>query len=210
MGCAGSKYTVDDSGTPEPTGFNINQLGTGDLVLFSDAELPKSKLKRALQNKWSHVAMIVHMPELYPGMGIMLLESSPCYSDGLVDVLSGHVRTSGVRLVDLRSRLLTVTEREIACRKWLSSSGRAERDERTSALNAFSAIVQNSGKSTERKAIQLAMSPIPERDAADEPIPAAGQLVAACLQRMHLLSARKPPSNYEAKTFTKTSLSTQQ
>ena len=151
--------------------------------------------------------MVVHLPELYPELGMLLLESSSHYEDGLVDVLTGVERTSGVRLVDLQSRIQATAGREIACRKWYSTcAGSSAEDERVTALAVFASIIQSSGKPYEKSALQLSMSALPINQSPDESSLFCSELVAACLQKLQVLSGRRSSNSYTPKSFTKNSI----
>lgn len=196
MGCSGSKS--DTSKKPLLTGFNTDTLSTGDLVLFS-SENPQNRtlLQSATQNRWQHVALAVHLPQLYAEHGILLLESAAQYSDGLVDVLTSKVRTGGVRLVDLHSRLRVAGACEIAVRRWQPSCD----DERLSTATVFAAIVKHSGNGHAKKSIQVVRYRAPT---IPPPLPSSAQLVASCLHDVGLLRS----SSVSAKAFAKSSLST--
>jgi hypothetical protein len=203
MGCKGSKSENVNKKLPQLTGFNLNSLGSCDLVLFSaEDRWSQSIIRAATHSKWTHIGMVVHLPELYPEQGILLLESSSHYEDGLVDVLTGVVRTSGVRLVDLQARIQATAGREIACRKWQSS---LNADNRITSLHVFDAIKQSSGKPYERSALQLSMSALPVNQTPDESSLFCSELVAACLQKLRVLSGNKSANSYTPKSFTKSS-----
>lgn len=204
MGCKSSKSSDVNRKIPQRTAFNLNSLGNCDLVLFSaEDRWSQSIIRAATHSKWTHVGMVVHLPELYPELGMLLLESSSHYGDGLVDVLTGVVRTSGVRLVDLQGRIQATTGREIACRKW--SSTYAAHDERVTTLSMFDAIKQSSGKPYERSALQLSMSALPVNQTPDESSLFCSELVAACLQKLLVISGKKSANSYTPKSFTKDS-----
>jgi hypothetical protein len=84
-----------------------DSLHTGDILLMRGKSIG-SKLIRWFTGEWSHASMV--RVELYndPDVGLckrLLLWESVSHADDCVDVLTG-TRKSGVRLVDMRERLL--------------------------------------------------------------------------------------------------------
>jgi hypothetical protein len=201
MGCRGSKekkYTDRQL-------FNINSLGTGDCVFFAkDTKTSHKLVQWATRSEWNHVGLVVYLPELYPKHGNLLLESSPDYTDGLVDILSGKVRSSGVRLVDLNSRIQTSTDDEIACRQWRKDNRAARTDTETT----FACIVKCSNKPYEQSMLQLVVSATPINQAPDESSLFCSELVASCLQGMRIVGMQKSSNSYTPATLGKKRLKT--
>lgn len=82
----------------------FDQLQTGDLVLFRGSSIG-SVVITAFTGRWSHVGM-VHVTSS-GGVKKILLWESVSHKDGCLDVSNGKpIEKDGVRLVDLRKRLL--------------------------------------------------------------------------------------------------------
>lgn len=87
------------------------ELETGDLVLFRCSDTYGSSLVTEFTGEWSHVGMVVILygePNSHTGRRkkYILLWESVSHSDDLVDFATNEP-TSGVRLVDLKRRLLS-------------------------------------------------------------------------------------------------------
>ena len=76
-----------------------HELDTGDLVLFRGHTLFSRLIQRATRSEWSHVAMVLRLPEYDM---LALYESTGLGS--LPDMISGEVRR-GVQLVPLSERV---------------------------------------------------------------------------------------------------------
>ena len=76
-----------------------HELDTGDLVLFRGNSLFSRLIQRATRSSWSHVAMVMRLPEYDM---LALYESTGLGS--LPDMISGEVRR-GVQLVPLSERV---------------------------------------------------------------------------------------------------------
>jgi hypothetical protein len=79
-----------------------DDLKTGDLILFSGTSFFSSVIKWAIGGSWSHVGVVVRLPE-FPGR--VLLWESTTLAD-LPDVETGKAQ-AGVQLVYLSDRLAT-------------------------------------------------------------------------------------------------------
>lgn len=204
MGCTSSKYSTDSSITPRQTGYDIQTLGTGDLVFFSQTNtVAQSLITVATRSKWTHVGLVIDLPTLYPTQSPLMLESCNNYEDDLVDLLSGETLKSGVRLVSLRDRLQLVRDREIAVRE-LEIDTNFNTDH-IDAVNIFGVVASFCRKPYEKSKLQLIMSASPFNQRRDESSLFCSELVAAALQRLNLLNSRKSSNSYTPKSFTKKS-----
>jgi len=89
-------------------GVNVNNLNNGDLVLIRNKKYPATAVQRFIadrnRNLWHSVGVVLHLPEMQSKK--YLFEISEFHPhDNLPDLLSGHSRESGVRVVPLAERL---------------------------------------------------------------------------------------------------------
>jgi hypothetical protein len=160
MGCGCSKPQYVDITNPVGTDFDLRSLHSGDLILFSRPKLMDKK-RFFKPCKWTDVGMVVHLPTLYPNHGLMLFESQNRFSDGLVDILSNTVPTSGTRLVDLHSRINDSEFQEIAARYWETRS--LDTELRFNEQLLHNALMDHSNSAFDRRAILIRFDPsIPE------------------------------------------------
>jgi len=204
MGCTSSKYNIDSSVLPRPTGYDMSRLSTGDLVFFAQTNtVAQSLIHVATRSKWTHVGLIIDLPTLYPKHSPMLFESCNNYEDDLTDVLTGETLKSGVRLVSLRDRLQLVRDREIAVRELVIDESFDL--ENTDAIAIFGVVASFCRKPYEKSKLQLSLSASPFNQRQDESSLFCSELVAATLQRLSLMSSRKSSNSYTPKSFTKKS-----
>lgn len=205
MGCKSSKYRVDESVKPLSTGYNLTQLSTGDVVLFSQTNtVAQSIIHMALRSKWTHVGIVIDLPSLYPRQSPMLLESCNNYEDDLVDILTGETITTGVRLVCLRDRIQSVQNREIAVRRLQFAE--SFNTEGIDAVAVMGTVASFCGKPYEKSTLQIALSATPFNQPRDETSLFCSELVAAVLQQLRLMNSAKSSNSYTPKTFTKKKL----
>ena len=167
-------------------------LHTGDLVLFEGTSLFSRIIQRASGSQWSHVGMVMRLPE-YDYLA--LYESTN--SRGLRDLGSG-VPTRGVQLVPLSDRLQQYAGR-VAVRNLVDAGLIAEdfraltdlrkelrgRPYEESALELIHAAHDFPGEVTEEDLSSLFCS----------------ELVAEAYQRLGLLTDRKPSNEYTPGDF---------
>lgn len=120
MGCAKSKEVAVEGRclTSRADTISVDQLRTGDLVLFGATVARDAIIGSRTQTRWTHVGVVMHVPEFYTARGPMLLECADAFADELPDLAWKYtVRTSGVRLVDLHSRIQLSNAQVITCRQ---------------------------------------------------------------------------------------------
>lgn len=79
-----------------------DELRTGDIVLYSGSAAISTVIKLATSNRWSHVGMVVYLPDCR----LVSVWESTKQGTRLRDLDSGQVR-KGVQLVPLSDRLIT-------------------------------------------------------------------------------------------------------
>ncbi len=87
--------------------------GTGDILLFSGDTWAARTVKWSTRSPWSHVALLIHEPELAPEP--LVWEATRC--SPLQDIRQGVCIGDGVQLVRLRDKLAHYPGR-IALRCW--------------------------------------------------------------------------------------------
>ena len=97
------------------------RLTTGDLVFFRCSDVCGSSLVTLFTGRWSHVGMVVVLyspPDKHTRKRskVILLWESVSHEDGLPDFTTGDF-SSGVRLVDLKQRLLSSASHEYGIAK---------------------------------------------------------------------------------------------
>jgi len=120
MGCAKSKEMPVEGRrlTSGADSVSVDHLRTGDLVLFGATVARDAIIGSRTQTQWTHIGVVMHVPEFYNARGPMLLECADTFTDELPDLAwKYNVRTSGVRLVDLHSRIQLSDAQVIACRQ---------------------------------------------------------------------------------------------
>jgi len=89
-------------------GVNVNNLNNGDIVLIRNKAYPSTAVQRFIADRnrslWHSVGVVLHLPEMAAKK--YLYEISEFHPhDNLVDLLTGHSREAGVRVVPLAERL---------------------------------------------------------------------------------------------------------
>ena len=169
-----------------------HELGTGDLVLFRGATVFSRLIQRATRSTWSHVAMVIRLPE-YDYLA--LYES--CGLGGLPDMMSGEPRR-GVQLVPLSQRVRAYSGAIAVRRLEGVTLGQAERG----ALMALRRELR--GRTYERSVTSLvraAYDGLAGTNAEDLSSLFCSELVAEAYQRLGLLGAGVPSSEYTPGDF---------
>lgn len=168
------------------------KLRTGDIVLFSGKGGISTGIKWFTQSKWSHVGMVLRLPEWD---AILIWESTTL--SNIADIESGKER-KGVQLVPLSERIRKYNgEASIRMLKDIEVS-----PEMLKELSLFRAEVK--GRPYEKNQIELVKS------AYDGPLGVntedlsslfCSEMVAEAYQRMGLLSEEKASNEYTPKDF---------
>ena len=167
-------------------------LDTGDLVLFSGKGNISQGIKFLTNSKYSHVGMVVKMPE----WNKVVLYESTTLSD-LADIESGKA-TKGVQMVFLSDRLRTY-DGDVAVRH-LSGIQRDENLKK--ALTDFRHKMR--GRKYETSKIQLLKAAHDGwfgKNEEDLSSLFCSELVAEAYQRMGLLSEKLPSNEYTPADF---------
>ena len=169
-----------------------HELDTGDIVLFRGHTLFSRLIQRATRSAWSHVAMVMRLPEydmlaLYESTGLGTLP----------DMISGEVRR-GVQLVPLSERVRACSG-AIAVRRLVGVTlGRSERG----ALMDLRRELR--GRPYERSLVDLARAVYDGAGGANaEDLSSlfCSELVAEAYQRLGLLGDGIPSSEYTPGDF---------
>lgn len=167
-----------------------DRLKTGDVVLFSGKGLISRGIKRATRSKWSHIGMVIRLPEY----DMNLLWESTTLSK-VPDIYTGHT-TSGVQIVSLSERVKTF-KGDIAIRP-IDGEITPEQIER---LMAFRGEMRN--KKYEKSRIELALSALKiwtfKNDKLDSVF--CSELVAEAYQRAGWMDDKKASRNYTPESF---------
>jgi hypothetical protein len=108
-----------------------DSLMTGDILLFHGLGWESDIIRLVEMSQWSHVAMIVKVPEIeFP----LIWESFPLK---FVEDVILHKRKTGVRLVSLDERLTVAVERKLVSRVAIRHLKTARTLEMTAALKDF-------------------------------------------------------------------------
>ena len=169
-----------------------NELRTGDIVLFSGKGAFSDIIKYATLSKWSHVGMILHIPE-YDFLTVW--ESTTL--NNIKDLESGMPR-KGVQLVPLSDRIQKYSG-DISVRK-LQGADLPE--------NSFRKLMELRkelrGKQYERSKVELFKAAYDGpfgRNTEDLSSVFCSELVAEAYQRLGLVTEGKPSNEYTPADF---------
>lgn len=169
-----------------------SKLNTGDVILFSGKGGISAGIKWATLSRWSHVGMIVVLPEYD---FVTVWESTTLSS--LVD-LDTKVPHKGVQLVPLSSRMASY-DGEVAVRQL---NGVAfDNDD---IINLMKLRRELAGKEYEKNTIELIKAAYDGplgRNSEDLSSLFCSELVAEAYQRLGLLSEEKPSNEYTPSDF---------
>lgn len=170
-----------------------SDLKTGDIVLYSGNAPISTIIKIATSSKWSHVGMVVRVPDL---LFVSVWESTK-QGTHLLDLDSGQIR-KGVQLVPLSDRILTYGGR-IALRRLEGANLQNPDYERLWALRQ-----KLSKRPYETDKIELLKAaydgPLGKNDE-DLRSLFCSELVAEAYQALGLLATRKPSNEYVPADF---------
>lgn len=203
MGCVKSKQINEEYRVASMHNVNLSLLKTGDLIMFADNNTLGNRVTRIFtQSKWTHVGVVVHSPGLYPNHGPLLLESIRSHNDHLQDISTSTIVNSGVRLVDLDSRIRTSKSDDIAfCRL----EGATQWDAECKEIDAQKVIAELSMRPFEQSIAQLVFSAIDytpfTHNKPDLSSVFCSELVAHALQRLEVLQKNESPSEFTPADF---------
>jgi len=205
MGCTKSKPLEHEFRTSSLHNINLRLLKTGDIILFADHDTVGSKITALFtHSKWTHVGIVVHSSGLYPNHGPLLFESCMNHHDGLKDLSSATIVKSGVRLVDLDSRIRTCQSDEIS----FCQLDRGEHiwDPNAMELEVQGVISELSMRPYERRPTELAFSAIDftslTHNSPNLSSVFCSELVAHTLQQMKVLSPLESSNEFTPADFT--------
>lgn len=169
-----------------------SELATGDIVLFAGTGFTSRLIQRATRCRWSHVAMVVHAPDLDM---LALWESTT--SSGLEDLRSGRA-VRGVQLVPLSDRVRTY-DGAIAVRR-LEGVNLGRLDERQKLAEIRGEL---RGRPYEKSMLELAAAALEGSNGGSEDLSSlfCSELVAETYQRLGLLPGGIPSNDYSPADF---------
>lgn len=203
MGCVKSKKVDLEYKTANLHSVNLSLLKTGDVILFADNKSIGNKLTRFFTHSvWTHVGIVVNSPGLYK-QGPMLFESNREYPDHLKDLSTSTIVPSGVRLVDLSTRINTSHSDEIAfCQLEM---GENVWDNEHTEINMQKVIADMSLRPYERKHTELIFSAIDltplTHNKPDLSSVFCSELVAYTLQRLEVLNKTESSNEFTPADF---------
>ena len=171
---------------------DINELKTGDIVLFSGLDHYSRLVRAGTKSKWSHVGLVFESP----AHDFLTLWESSIREDTLDVELAEH--RVGVRLVSLYDRVKAF-EGEISIRRL---QGEAITDKKLRCLLALQDELR--GRAYERNKFELIRAANKRafcNRAEDLSSVFCSELVAEAYQRLGLLSEEKPSNDYAPVDF---------
>jgi len=169
------------------TVFNVDNLKTGDIVLFSGTCLVSRLIRLVTRSKWSHIGMIIIDPA-YPIP--LIYESS--HGTNLIG-LDLKRKTAGVQLLLLRDRISTF-KGDMVVRRLLDHDITAE--DRASLLSLRKELI---GVPFERNTWEMMSSAVKSRyfnHEEDLSSVFCSELVAECYKVLELLGHDLPSNRY--------------
>jgi hypothetical protein len=141
----------------KPAAFDVSQLRTGDMIFFHARSLPAEIIQWSGRTPWSHVGLVAAytVPDAAGGRTTRLgLWEAVNRTANEPSIMDGAVRT-GVRLVDLATRLARLPRGSVAVRQ-LALQPPLARPAFETALYAF--LHAENGKSYEPSVMPLILS----------------------------------------------------
>ena len=169
-----------------------NDLKTGDLVLFAGRGLVSATIKYSTFSKWSHVGMIINMPEY----DFVTVWESTTLSKAMD--LETHAPRSGVQLVPLSARVRTYNG-EIAVRQLEGLE--PNHIDVNGLMELRKEVSRRPYEQSKLELIKSAYDGPFGHNEEDLSSLFCSELVAEAYQRMGLLSEQKPSNEYTPADF---------
>ncbi len=172
-----------------------SRLSTGDLILMHGVDVESSIIRLAELSPWSHVAMVVRVPDLGPPL---IWESTPLH---FIEDVVLHTKKSGARIVSLDDRLRVAVTKKFYSRFAVRRLDVERTPEMISALQEYIERVHNLPfPSTWELARDYVKGRFFDEEARFDHVYCA-ELVAETYMHMGVLAADHPPNRYAPKDF---------
>lgn len=172
----------------------VNTLQTGDLLLAHGLEVPSLQIQALEGNMWSHVGMIVKLPEYDTPL---LWHSYPL--DTVADV-EWHKVKSGPMLVPLKEQLITALNE---MHDSMYAIRRLQVDRTPEMMDAFLRFVNDAHDAVFPSVPQMYLEALEGKLGIRAPKSNyfCSELIADTYMHMGLLPTNRPPNYYQPKDF---------